>query len=348
MALAEALAAKRFSNVDIDFTRRCNLRCRHCYADAGPAEPDELSTGEVVGLLDQLAAMGTLSVTVGSGGEAMLRPDLLEVLAHGRRQGLLMFLVTNGLLLLPEHARRLKELKVVVSVSLDGATPEAHNALRGHPMAYGSAVNALRLLKREGCITAVNLTLTKLNYHEMPRFLALVRGLGVKYVSINRMIPVGRGATHPHLLLNGAEFKQAVHDLQRSMGSDLVMSSQDPILDRMFKQHTRAAGEQRSGIEVVYACTAGLSSFAVKANGDVVPCRMIPTPVGNVRQASLQAIWDGPRFGAEKATLEGIYPDPANPQDPKTWGGCKAVAYFGAPRDPLQAAAQELLAVQGP
>lgn len=346
MDLAATLAAKRFSNVDLDFTRRCNLRCRHCYADAGPAEPDELSTKEVLGLLDQLAAMQTLSVTIGSGGEAMLRPDLLEVLGHGRRLGLLMFLVTNGMLLTPEQARALKDLKVVVSVSLDGASPESHNALRGHPMAFASALAALRLLKQTGCVTAVNLTLNKLNYHEMPRFLALVRSLGVKYVSINRMIPVGRGAAHPHLLLNGAEFKQAVHDLRAGVGPDLVMSSQDPILDRMFKTVTRAAGEQRSGVEVLYACTAGISSFAVKANGDVVPCRMIPVPVGNVRDATLEAIWTAPRFGEEKVKLEGIYPEPPSPQDPKTWGGCKAVAYFGAPRDPLQGAVRELLAVR--
>lgn len=343
MDLGQALDGKRFSNVDIDFTRQCNLRCRHCYADAGPAEPDELSTREVKDLLDQLAAMGTLSVTVGSGGEAMLRPDLLDVLAHGRARGLLMFLVTNGMLLTPPVARQLRALKVVVSVSLDGATSESHNALRGHPMAWGSALAALRTLRAEGCLTAVNLTLTKLNYHEMPRFLALVRSLGIKYVSVNRMIPVGRGAANTHLLLNGAEFKQAVHDLRAGIGADLVMSSQDPILDRMFKTVTRAPGEQRTGVEVVYACTAGLSSFAIKANGDVVPCRMIPVAVGNVRDATLQQLWDAPRFGEEKSKLAAM-DQPLDPHQPATWGGCKAVTYFGARRDPLQGAVKELLA----
>lgn len=346
MDLAQALADVRFSNVDLDFTRRCNLRCAHCYADAGPAEPDELSTAELKGLLDQLAAMKTLSVTVGSGGEGMLRPDLLEVLAYGKGKGLLMFLVTNGMLLTPEVAQRLKALKVVVSVSLDGATPESHNALRGHPEAFAQALRALELLRDTGCVTAVNLTLTKLNYHEMPRFLALARAMRIKYVSINRMIPVGRGAVNAHLLLNGAEFKQAVHDLRAHIGPDLVMSSQDPILDRMFKTTTRAAGEQRTGVEVLYACTAGISSFAVKANGDVVPCRMIPVPVGNVRDATLEQIWEGQRFAAEKATLERLGPNAALGSDPQAWGGCKAVAYFGAPRDPLRGAVKELLAVR--
>jgi MoaA/NifB/PqqE/SkfB family radical SAM enzyme len=345
MDLAQALASKRFSNVDLDFTRRCNLRCAHCYADAGPADAGELSTEELRGLLDQVAELQTLSVTVGSGGEAMLRPDLLDILAYGRGKGLLMFLVTNGLLLTPEIAQRLKELRVVVSVSLDGASAEAHNAVRGHPQAFEQAIAALKLLKATGCVTAVNLTLNKRNYHEMPRFLALVRSLGLKYVSVNRMIPVGRGAANAHLLMNGAEFKQAVHDLRAHIGPDLVMSSQDPILDRAFKTVTRAAGEQRTGIEMVYACTAGLTSFAVKANGDVVPCRMIPVPVGNVREASLQAIWDGARFDREKERLGQIWPDPADPAEPKTWSGCKAVYYFGAPRDPLQGAVQELLAV---
>jgi MoaA/NifB/PqqE/SkfB family radical SAM enzyme len=344
MQLAELLAEKRFSNVDLDFTRSCNLRCKHCYADAGPAEPDELTTAELKGVLDQLAAMRTLSVTVGSGGEGMLRPDLLEVLAHGRQLGLLMFLVTNGLLLTPAFAEELKRLRVVTSVSLDGASAESHNALRGHPQAFDGALAALRLLKATGCVTAVNLTLNKLNYHEMPQFMALVRSLGLKYASVNRMLPVGRGALHTELMMNGAEFKQAVHDLREAIRPDVVMSSQDPILDRAFKSVTRAAGEERTGVEMVYACTAGISSFAIKANGDVVPCRMIPVPVGNVRRSTLEGIWDGARFARQKDRLGSIWPDPPDPHDPKTWSGCKAVAYFGAPRDPLQGAMRELLA----
>ena len=345
MELAQMLAGMRFSNVDIDFTQKCNLRCKHCYAEAGPEAPDELTTAELKDLVDQLAAMKTLSVTVGSGGEGMLRPDLLEVLAYVRARGMLAFLVTNGLLLTPEVAQRLKDLRVVVSVSLDGATPESHNALRGHPQAFDGALGAIRLLRRTGAVTAMNLTLNKLNYHEMPRFLELVRSLGVKYVSINRMIPVGRGVQNTHLLLNGAEFKQAVHDLREGIGPDVVMSSQDPILDRMFKTTTRAAGEAKTGVQMTYACTAGISSFAIKANGDVVPCRMIPVPVGNVRDGPLEQLWAGARFGQEKDKLAGIWPDPPDPKDPKTWGGCKAVYYFGAPRDPLQGAVRELLAV---
>jgi MoaA/NifB/PqqE/SkfB family radical SAM enzyme len=348
MTLDQLLADKRFSNVDLDFTQQCNLRCQHCYADAGPAAPAELSTAELKGLLDQIAALRTLSVTVGSGGEAMLRPDLLEVLAYGRGKGLLMFLVTNGMLLTPEVAQELKRLKVVTSVSLDGASAASHNALRGHPQAFDRAIEALKLLKRTGCVTAVNLTLTKLNYQEMPRFLALVRSLGVKYVSVNRMLPVGRGALHAELAMGGAEFKQAVHDLRAHIGPDLVMSSQDPILDRAFKTVTRSQGEQRTGIEMVYACTAGISSFAIKANGDVVACRMIPVPLGNARRQSLADIWDGPRFGRMKERLGEIWPDPPDPGDPKTWSGCKAVWFFGAPRDPLQGAVRELLAPPAP
>ncbi|HEV8360467.1 MAG TPA: radical SAM/SPASM domain-containing protein [Candidatus Thermoplasmatota archaeon] len=343
MDLARAVDGKRFSNVDLDFTKQCNLRCKHCYADAGPAEPDELTTAELTGILDQCADLGTLVVTVGSGGEAMLRPDLFEVLAHGRARGLIMFLVTNGLLVTPDTAARLRELRVVASVSLDGATAASHDGLRG-PSAFEGALRGVRTLRSAGAITAVNLTLNKLNYHEMPRFLALARELGVKYVSVNRMLPVGRGRLHANLITNGAEFKQAVHDLRAHMHTDLVMSSQDPILDRMFKTATRAPGEAATGVEVVYSCTAGLSSFAVKANGDVVPCRMIPVPVGNVRRATLAQIWDGARFGQEKDRLATIGPGELKPGDPATWGGCKAVAYFGAPRDPLQGAVRELLA----
>ncbi|MCA1814370.1 MAG: SPASM domain-containing protein, partial [Halobacteriales archaeon] len=78
------------------------------------------------------------------------------------------------------------------------------------------------------------------------------------------------------------------------------------------------------------------------ANGDVVACRMIPVPLGNVRRQTLEQIWAGQRMGAMRGKLEGIWPEPMG-QDPKTWSGCKAVWFFGAPRDPLQGAVRELL-----
>ena len=118
-----------------NLTARCNLRCVHCYLGAGPdsSTTGELTTPEALALLDELAAVRA-PVVLFSGGEPLLRPDLEELAAHARSLGLATALSTNGTLITPEVAARLRDAGFeYVGISLDGESAETHDALRRMP-----------------------------------------------------------------------------------------------------------------------------------------------------------------------------------------------------------------------
>ncbi len=119
-----------------NLTRRCNLKCLHCYAQAtARAAPDELSPTEALALLQDLKDFG-VPVVLFSGGEPLLRPDLLELVAWTVKAGMRAVISSNGTLITPEVARGLQGLGVsYVGISLDG-NEETHDRFRGQPGAY--------------------------------------------------------------------------------------------------------------------------------------------------------------------------------------------------------------------
>ena len=89
-------------------TNKCNLKCSHCYQDAGPAKEEELTTEEGKRLIDQIAKAG-FKVMIFSGGEPLLRPDIYELVAHAASRGLRPVFGTNGMLITKEVAQKLKD-----------------------------------------------------------------------------------------------------------------------------------------------------------------------------------------------------------------------------------------------
>ena len=101
-------------------TNRCNLTCKHCYQDASPdACADELTTDEARTLIDQIARAG-FKVMIFSGGEPLMRPDIYELVSHAAGRGLRPVFGTNGTLITPDVARRLKGAGAcAMGISLD-------------------------------------------------------------------------------------------------------------------------------------------------------------------------------------------------------------------------------------
>ena len=161
-----------------ELTRACNLDCLHCRASATPdRDPAELSTFQGRRLLSDLAGLGTRMMIL-SGGEALMRPDALELARYGAQTGLRMTLATNGALVTPELAREIRASGVVrVSVSLDGVTSEVHDRIRGRPGAFDLAVSGIENLIRAGVEVQVNTTVAAMNVHQMEAFPALIAGL---------------------------------------------------------------------------------------------------------------------------------------------------------------------------
>ncbi len=156
-------------------TRRCNLRCRHCYSKSADRHYEaELTTAEGFALLEDLAQFGA-PVVLFSGGEPLTRPDLFELAARAVKLGLRAVISTNGTLIDEAKAARLKEVGLsYVGISLDGMRP-TNDLFRGVEGAYDRALQGLRNCIKAGIKVGLRFTITRNNAAEVPALFDVVR-----------------------------------------------------------------------------------------------------------------------------------------------------------------------------
>ncbi len=180
-------------------TSRCNLKCRHCYFaptyDDTPGTPDdEISSAQICKAVDELLPFGLRSCKF-SGGEPFLRTDLLEMCHHMESKKLRLVIETNGTLVTKHDAEVLGQLrpKVFVSVSVDGADAQTHEALRGVPGSFRRALEGLAHLVQAGLNVQVIAAAYEDNKEELPRVIDLAAKKGAKSFKACFVNPVGRG-----------------------------------------------------------------------------------------------------------------------------------------------------------
>jgi radical SAM protein with 4Fe4S-binding SPASM domain len=187
-------AAERRPIVVWNITRRCNLRCVHCYSDSDAREyPGELTWDQCRGVLDDLAQFAVPGVLL-SGGEPLIHPRFFDLAAHARSLGLRLTLSTNGTLLDRDAARRLHELGFAyVGISLDGIGP-THDHFRGRSGAFDRAVQAFRHCKAVGQKVGLRLTLSAHNVADLERILDFIEAEDIDRVCFYHLVYSGRGS----------------------------------------------------------------------------------------------------------------------------------------------------------
>lgn len=277
-------------------TDRCNLRCTHCYQDCYNSQ--ELSFDEWLEILRQFRELlsdwrarphgprPTAHITV-TGGEPFVHRDFLPLLEKfAQHRGEFTFaILTNGTLIDRALARQLRGLgPSFVQVSVEGSAA-THERIRG-PGSYERTITALRHLRAAGIRTLISFTAHRANYREFADVARLGRQLGVDRVWADRLIPHGTGAALHEQMLTPEETRS----FMESMAWVRAEASQSWFNRTEIAMH-RALQFLYSG-GTPYHCTAGDSLITVLANGDVLPCRRMPIPVGNLRRLSLRQIYD--------------------------------------------------------
>ena len=267
-------------SVTLEVTRRCNLRCLHCYADAGP-DGEEMTLDQIEQFATDLTRLGTPGVCL-TGGEPMMRRDILEVLDCLRHKGLAVTMASNGTLFTPNIAKQVARRVAAISVSLDGLAT-AHDHLRG-PVAFEAAVAGIRNLQAAGVpFLAVKTSVHRRALVDIPDMHGYVKGFGAKRWHVFAIEPRGRAT--PELLLTQAE-----HDGLRAQLTSLAMSDPLPI---MFGEQTL---QPRKGPCSYCAtrCAAGITQLAVLSNGAVTSCIGADRTVteGNVLREGIASIWE--------------------------------------------------------
>ncbi len=278
-----------------ELTLRCDLACRHCSSRAGSARPDELTTPEALDVVDQIADLGVLEVTL-IGGEAYLHEGWPKIVAAIRARGMECTMVTGGRGMTRERARIAKEAGLLsVSVSIDG-TPETHDALRGMAGSHAAALCALGHLRDEGVQVSANTQIGRRNRRELSAIFHTIADVGAHSWQLQLTVASGRVTDDPTLLLEPFHLLEVMPSVARLK----------PIADERevrlwlgnnygyygpFEATLRAEWPLgRKG-----SCGAGRTLLGIEANGAIKGCPSLPSSVytgGNVRDASLRDIWE--------------------------------------------------------
>jgi len=287
-----------------NITRRCNLHCAQCYAEARDYEFEgELTTEEVKHVLTDLAAFG-VPLVIWSGGEPLMRPDLFDLIAYARSLGLPSALSTNGTLLTAEAARKLRDLELLyVGVSIDGIGA-AHDKNRGKRLAFKHALEGIRYVRDAGVRVGIHFTMHKLNVGELPAVFDLIEREQIPRLCIYHLVPSGRGAKIERLDLSPAETRsqmdyifERVKDFhRRGLSKDVltVDNAADAIYLylRVCREQPERAEEVRRLLRWNGGNQSGVGLGCIDNVGEVHPDQFSWNySFGNVRERRFSEIW---------------------------------------------------------
>ncbi|MCW2667811.1 MAG: hypothetical protein JWN57_2773, partial [Frankiales bacterium] len=175
-----------------ELTYACNLACSHCLSSSGRRDPRELSTDEAKAVIDELQRMQVFYVNIG-GGEPTVRSDFWELLDYATAHDVGVKFSTNGIKIDAEAARRIAANSYVdIQISIDGATPEVNDAVRGEG-SYATAVRALQHLSDAGVSAKLSVVCTRHNIGQLDLFKQIADAYGAQ-LRLTRLRPSGRGA----------------------------------------------------------------------------------------------------------------------------------------------------------
>ena len=302
-------------NVTWEITLKCNLHCAHCLSDAGATSENELTTGECRQLVDQLTALKVFQVNIG-GGEPFMRKDFLDLLDYCHEKDLVTCVSTNGMLIDNGLAKRLSRLKMLyLQVSLDGATPEVNDQIRGKGT-YKKILNAIECLARQGAAFSINAVLTRLNFPQLESLRDMAKEYGAE-LRVSRFRPSGRGRESKDYL--GPDKYQLEAFASWLDGHDLVRTG-----DSFFS--LTSENRRRKGLDM---CGAAKMTCCISPTGDVYPCAFLqeaPFLVGNVRENDFKDLWDNSLIFARFRNLN-IESCLSCSRFESCRGGCPAMAY---------------------
>nr|HID15097.1 radical SAM protein [Anaerolineae bacterium] len=270
--------------MDLALTYRCNNACLHCYVARSPEHP-EMDTTAWKSVLDRVWEVGIPHVCF-TGGEATLRPDLVELVAYAERKGLVTGLLTNG--------RRLSDATYVralvmagldhVQITLESHDEAVHDRMVVAPGAWRETVQGVRNAVAAGLYTTTNTTLTRENVAGIEKTVAFIASLGVPTFACNSLIYAGRGAT----VGTGFREGELVSVLER-----VREEASRHGLRLIWYTPTQYCALSPLQLELgVKACTAALYNMCVEPDGAVIPCQSYYEPLGYILRDPWEAIWN--------------------------------------------------------
>ncbi|MEM1573961.1 MAG: radical SAM protein [Candidatus Methanomethylicaceae archaeon] len=323
-----------------NITYRCNLKCKHCYAEAGTSDYYELGTEEAKKGIKKLADWGVVILAF-SGGEPLIRKDILELVKFAKDNNLYVAIATNGILLTKEKCKELKNAGVeYLQISLDGAKALTHDTFRGVSGIFDKTIEGIKNAVNEGFFVNIATTVTNHNFLEIPEIIDLCETLGVNWFMMYNFVPTGRGKCIVETDLKPEEREELLKKLWNKLKNSKVsvlstapqfarvaLQTENPDIIPTHFYNPELHGELKSLSNFIGGCGAGRFYIAINPNGDITPCVYFPLVVGNLLNSNLEELWIELKEFKELRNRNLLEPHCGICEYRFVCGGCRARAY---------------------
>lgn len=272
-------------------TLKCNVHCRHCGSDCKSiSQTPDMPLEDFLNVIDKSITPHVdphHTFIIISGGEPLMRPDLERCGTELMRRGYPWGMVTNGLFLTKEKLAALMRAGLhSVTVSLDGFEDD-HNWLRGHKQSFQRAVDGIKNIIEDGrlvwdIVTCVN----KRTLPYLPEFKKFLIDLGVKHWRLFSIVPMGRAANEPELLLSNDEFKQ--------MMDFIVATREEGLIEASYSCEGFLGSYEGKVRNHLYRCQAGISIASILIDGNISACTSVRGKYyqGNIYKDDFWDVWE--------------------------------------------------------
>ena len=336
-------------------TRRCNLRCLHCYSSSGPDQSEELEGRLLSGAIADAALEG-YDVVSFSGGEPLVYKCLNKLLREARERQLISTITSNGLLLNESRFGMLREALDLLALSLDG-TPESHNRLRGSPRAFSELLRRLPLVRNAGLAFGFIFTLTEHNVDELEWVAAFARDQGASLLQIHPLEQAGRATEQ----LSGAtpDSTELVFGYLETLRLQALFGERCPIHLDICDRETFLRSPQNvfAGVKAEDAAHLPLSALVspliVEADGTVVPLFFgFPRAfsLGSLHEAPLRELsirWRREGYDAFREVCQAVFDSVSRQRDLEFFNWYEMVRAAASKRSAEQASHGILLEDEG-
>jgi heme b synthase len=330
-----------------EITKSCNLFCAHCRASSDSHRySGELTTEECYRVIDQILEVGR-PIIILTGGEPLMRQDVLQIAQYAVARGLRVVMGTNGTLVTRDVALQMKAIPVSrVGISLDFPEADRQDEFRGKAGAFDAAMAGITSARRAGVEVQMNCTVTRLNIDYLDRLLFLALDVGAVAFHPFLLVPTGRGKKLESVELSPQEYERTlnwIYDKQSELGDRIFFKPTDaPHYLRIVSQRRKtspvnagpsmnntrvSAGHGHPANAITRGCLAGTGFCFISHQGKVKGCGYLDVAAGDIRKQSFSQIWHGSPLFNHLRDLSNIKGKCGVCEYKSICGGCRARAY---------------------